>query len=246
MKKLVLFTILFSATMAATAQKTTTKTPVKKVVPAPMMKNLLDSFSYAAGINVANNMKDQGILQLNTEVMLRAMDDVFKNKPLSLTAESNNSVLQRQLEIFAKDKAESEMAKGKAFLEQNKKNKGVVTLPDGLQYLVMNQGDPAANKPKAYDTVVVNYTGSFIDGREFDNSYKRGKPTVYPVSGFVKGWIEILQLMPVGAKWKVFIPSELGYGVAGYGNGTIPPNSVLVFELSLEGIKPGTEPAPVK
>ena len=238
MKKLILVSFLFTASMAVLAQKTV-KTPVKTKIETVVMKNLLDSFSYAAGINVASNMKEQGILDLNAALMYKAIEDVFKNKPSVLTAEANNACLQKQLGIFAKTKADAEIAKGRAFLEQNKKNKDVVSLPSGLQYMVISQNDSMNNRPKITDTVVVNYVGSFIDGKEFQNSFKMGQPAVYPITGFVKGWTEILQLMPVGAKWKVFIPSELGYGASGGGNGTIPPNATLIFEISLEGIKPG-------
>ena len=237
MKKVVLFTVLFTATLAVSAQKTV-KTPVKTKMPVPVMKNLLDSFSYSAGVNVASNMREQGILELNTALMYKAIDDIFKSKPLAITAAANNECLQRQLGIFAKTKSDAEYAKGKAFLEQNKKNKDVVVLPSGVQYIVLSQKDSITNKPKLTDTVVVNYIGTFIDGKEFDNSYKRGQPAVYHVNGFVKGWTEILQLMPVGAKWKIFVPSDLGYGPGGQGNGAIPPNATLIFELSLEGIKP--------
>ena len=251
MKKVVLFTLILCATLMATAQKTTTKATTKTATlpktPALLMKNLLDSFSYAAGINVANNMKQQGIPLLNTVVMQKAMEDVFNNKPLAMTDQVIADALQRQLEIFAKIKSDADMAAGKAFLEENKKHKEVVTLPSGLQYMVISQNDSMTNKPKAYDTVVVNYIGTFIDGKEFENSYKRGQPGIFTVNvGIIKGWTEILQLMPVGAKWKVFIPSELGFGIAGAGNGAIPPNATVIFEISLEGIKPGTDPNPNK
>ena len=251
MKKVVLLTFLVSVTFAVSAQKATVKKTAKPMASAPMMKNLLDSFSYAAGVNVANNMKDQGISKLNIAILQKAMEDVFTNKALALTTENSSGALQRQLEIFAKEKAEVELAKGRAFLEANKKNKDVVVLPSGIQYIVISQNDSISHKPKQYDTVVVNYTGTFIDGIEFDNSYKHGQPGVFPVTsgangGIIKGWTEILQLMPVGAKWKVFIPSELGWGIAGAGNGAIPPNATTIFEMTLEGIKPGVNPNPAK
>lgn len=243
MKKLLLFTLVLTTTLGTTAQTPAVKTPVTKAQPKALeMKSLLDSFSYAAGLNVANNMKDQGIPALNTAIMQKAMEDIFSGKPLALTPEATTSVLQKQLEIFAKTKADAELAKGKAFLEENKKHKGVVTLPSGLQYMVISQSDSSTHKPKIYDTVVVNYTGSFIDGKEFNNSYKSGQPIIFPLNGVIKGWTEVLQLMPVGARWKVFVPSELAYGIAGGGGGVIPPNSTLVFEMVLEGIKPGTDP----
>ena len=238
MKKVVLFTLVFTITLAVTAQKTV-KSPATPKTETVVMKNLLDSFSYAAGVNVATNMKQQGITGLNSALMYKAIDDIFKNKPLAITAAANNECLQKQLGIFNKAKADAETAVGRAFLEKNKKNKDVVVLPNGLQYIVISQKDTILTKPKLTDTVIVNYIGTFIDGREFDNSYKSGQAAVYPITGFIKGWTEILLQMPVGAKWKVYVPSELAYGSAGGPSGSnIPPNATLVFEMSLEGIKP--------
>ena len=203
------------------------------------MKTLLDSFSYAAGFNVAQNMKNQGISQLNTALMFQAIDDVFKNKKSLLTTETTNSSLQKQLEIFNKAKLEAEKSRSMAFLEANKNSKAVIVLPSGLQYQVIKNGDSATNKPTINDTIVVNYFGTLIDGVEFDNSYKRGAPAVFKMNEVMKGWTEILLMMNVGSHWKVFIPAELGYGEAGYGNGLIPPNAAMIFEIILEGIKPG-------
>lgn len=238
MKKVVLFTLVFTITLAVKAQKTV-KTQVKIKTETIVMKNLLDSFSYAAGVNVASNMKQQGITAVNSALMYKAIDDIFKSKPLAITAAANNECLQKQLGIFGKAKADAEIAIGRAFLEQNKKNKDVVVLPNGIQYIVISQKDTILIKPKLTDTVVVNYIGTFIDGKEFDNSYKSGHTAIYPITGFIKGWTEILQLMPIGAKWKVYIPSDLAYGPAGYANGNIPPNATLIFEMSMEGIRLG-------
>lgn len=240
MKKVSVLCFLVIAGLNLTAQKTP-KAPVKAT--ATPIKSLLDSFSYAAGINVARNMKDQGISELNTGLMAKAIEDVFKNKAAALKDDEIQKSLQRQLDVFAKTKQSAEKARGLVFLEGNKKNKDVIVLPDGLQYQVVKAGDPAANKPKAEDTVVVNYIGTLIDGKEFDNSYKRGQPAVFAVGRVIRGWAEILQLMPVGSHWKVFIPSELAYGEAGYGNGVVPPNAVLIFDIVLEGIKPAANPA---
>lgn len=240
MKKVLIF-ILAATTVTSVNAQTTPKTTAKTNAAKPVMKNLLDSFSYAAGINVATNMKEQGISDLNTALMYKAIDDIFKNKEAALSKELVNSSLQKQLEVFAKSKAINEKAKGIAFLEANKKNPGVIVLPSGLQYQVVKYGDSLANKPKAADTIVVNYIGTFIDGKEFDNSFKRGQPAVYPLSIMIQGWKEALQMMTVGSHWKLFVPAELAYAERGGGGGVIPPNATLVFEIELEGIKPAVE-----
>ncbi len=220
----------------AQVKKTTVKTAVKTTVSASPLKTSIDSFSYAAGINIAESMKQQGITNLNSLMVKRAIDDVMnKRKPL-LSEEQCNATLQQQLQAFAQKKSGAEAAKGKAFLEANKKRPGVITLPDGLQYEILKAGNAAARKPLATDTVVVNYKGTLIDGTEFDNSFTRGEPATFPVNGVIRGWTEILQLMPKGSHWKVYIPSELGYGDRGAG-GAIPPGAALVFEIVLEDVK---------
>lgn len=128
---------------------------------------------------------------------------------------------------------EKNKAEGLAFLEQNKKKEGVVTLPNGLQYKVISSGNGPS--PKATDTVKVHYKGTLIDGREFDSSYRRGEPAVFPLNKVIKGWTEGLQLMKVGDKWTLYIPSELGYGENGAGE-MIGPNSTLIFDVELLGI----------
>ncbi len=243
MKKILTCAVAFTvmATMAI-GQKTKQANPVVKpapiqVAPKIVMKSLVDSFSYAAGLNIANNMKDQGIYPLNINLLMKAIDDVFKNNPKQLTTEIANKCLQDQMKIFSKAKTDVEKSRGVAFLQDNKKRKEITTLPDGLQYEIMKEGEANGVKPMAVDTVVVDYVGTLIDGTEFDNSMKRGQPATFPVGGVIKGWTEILQMMTKGAHWKVYIPSELGYGERGAG-ASIPPNSVLVFEITLQDIKP--------
>src|SRR4051812_36403727 len=124
-------------------------------------------------------------------------------------------------------------AEGEAFLNQNKKNKGVVTLADGLQYKIMKKG--TGPKPTDSDVVTVNYAGTLINGTEFDSSYKRHEPASFPVGGVIAGWTEALKMMKVGSKWKLFIPANLAYGERG--NRGIPPNSTLIFEVELRGIE---------
>lgn len=217
---------------------------VTAATPRLAMKNLNDSFSYAAGLNIAANMKEQGITHINGNLMAKAINDVFNGTAKALTTEQANSCLQAQLSIYNEQKsAESskksagEVAKGKAFLEANKAKAGVITLPDGLQYEIIKAGDPAGIKPTAQDTVVVNYTGKLIDGTEFDSSTKNGGPVTFPVANVIKGWTEILQLMTKGAHWKVYIPSDLAYGDRGAG-AAIAPGATLIFDIMLEDIKP--------
>lgn len=239
--------ILFSATVAvAQTSKPKTKPAVKTTTAASAvtMKNLSDSFSYAAGLNIATNMKEQGISNINAALVGKAIDDVYKGKAQAMTAEKANSCLQAQMGIYgqqkqaeAAKKSAAEAAKGKAFLEANKTHAGVITLPNGLQYEIIKAGDPAGVKPTAQDTVVVTYLGKLIDGTEFDGSEKHGGPVTFPLGQVIKGWTDIIQLMTKGAHWKVYIPSELGYGDTGNG-GAIAPGATLIFDITLEDIKP--------
>jgi FKBP-type peptidyl-prolyl cis-trans isomerase len=138
-----------------------------------------------------------------------------------------------------KEAGEANKKEGDTFLATNKTKPGVVTLPDGLQYKIIKEG--TGPKPTATDTVTVNYRGTLIDGKEFDSSYKRGEPATFPVGGVIKGWTEALQLMPVGSKWELYIPSDLAYGARGAG-ADIGPNSTLIFEVELLSIKGNEEP----
>ncbi|MFT3908442.1 MAG: FKBP-type peptidyl-prolyl cis-trans isomerase [Ferruginibacter sp.] len=247
-KLLVCLLTLGSVISCANAQvkpaltKAPAKTTAKPLMTKAAMKNLLDSFSYAAGVNIANNMKQQGIDKINTELMMKAIDDVFKNNTPALDAQQCNASLQTQMGIFNKKKDEENKkknaaikAQGEAFLAENKKRKEVITLEDGLQYEILKSGDANGLKPTAQDTVVVNYVGTLTDGKEFDAS--RGKPVEFPVGGVIRGWTEILQLMHKGDHWKVYIPSDLAYGERGAGE-AIPGGSALVFEITLEDVKP--------
>lgn len=222
--------------------KTTVKPaakPIAKsmVTTSNLMKNGVDSFSYAVGLNIANSMKSQGITNINGVLMQKAINDVFKNTKTALTEEQANMTLQQKLQEFAQKKSSAEKAKGEAFLMNNKKKTGVTVLPNGLQYEILKAGDAAGIKPTAADTVVVHYLGTLIDGTKFDASTDRGEPATFPVGGVIRGWTEILQLMTKGAKWKVAIPSDLAYGDRGAG-AQIPPGSALVFEIELLDIKP--------
>ncbi len=246
LSSILLFFVVSSASAQKNAKATAkpvAKTAVKTTASTSKFKNLLDSFSYAAGYNVATNMQAQGIKELNAAWMNQGIIDVFKKNNPKLTSEQINMSMQKQLDIFAAEKSLVEKSKGMAFLEANKKRKEVITLPSGVQYEVIKNGEANSPTAKTVDTVVVNYIVSLIDGNDIENSFKSGQPAVFPMMGVIKGWIEVLQLMRKGDHWKVYVPSELAY--AGVGNGAaIPPHSTLKFEMLLEEIRPAaTKPA---
>jgi FKBP-type peptidyl-prolyl cis-trans isomerase FklB len=217
--------------IAAQAQKTVPKkaTPVKTTQSASSLKNLNDSVSYAVGMSVAKFYAQQGIKNLNATVVAKAINDVFAKKPELLTDEQANMCVMRYLNpnLF------KTIEEGEKFLAQNKTKQGIKTTTSGLQYEVIKEGN--GPKPKATDTVEVNYLGTLINGTEFDNSYKRGSSISFPLNGVIRGWTEALQLMPVGSKYKLYIPYQLAYGMNDMGS--IPGGSTLIFEVELLGIK---------
>ena len=253
MKRLFIGFSLLTCTVASVfAQTTQTKTAaVKKTTTTSLskksavgLKSSIDSFSYAVGVNVARNLKMQEISGYSTEIIKKAMDDILSGAEPALTEQQEGAIIQKRLQESsmkkaAEEKAEAEKTQkaGAAFLAENGKRPGVITLPDGLQYEVIKKADSVSESPKLEDTVVANYVGTLINGKEFDNSYKRGTPITIGVNNVIKGWTEILQMMHVGDKWKVYIPSELGYGEKGVGQGAIPGGSTLIFEMELLGVK---------
>jgi FKBP-type peptidyl-prolyl cis-trans isomerase FklB len=201
-----------------------------------MSKSSNDKLSYSIGVNIGKNIKMER-MQFNNEFLLLGIRDALNDSLTLMTEQQIDSTLTAvQQEMMAKRFAEAEKNKkaGEAFLAANKKNKGVVSLPSGLQYKIITKGK--GKKPKATQTVSCHYRGMLIDSTEFDNSYKRGVPAEFPLNGVIKGWTEGLQLMPVGSKWELYIPSELAYGEQGRGQ-IIPPNSTLIFEIELLSIK---------
>ena len=201
------------------------------------MKNAVDSFSYAAGVSIAESMKAQGIEEVNISLISKAFTDVFKKKTTAMSSDQCQKTVQEKLQQFMQKKSAVQLEKNKQFFAENKKRNGVTSLPNGLQYEVLSSGPAGGAKPTPADTVVVHYVGTLTDGKEFDNSVKRGEPAEFPLGGVIRGWTEILQLMSPGDKWKVYIPSELGYGERGAG-GSIPGNATLIFEINLLNIKP--------
>ncbi len=206
----------------------------------PALKDQKDKVSYSIGMEIGKNLK-RGSFEINQDFLLKGIKDAFSGeKPLMTDQEITDVMTAFQKELMAK---QQEMAKkmgemnkkeGEAFLAENKKKEGVTTLPSGLQYKVIKAG--SGKKPKATDTVTVNYRGTLVNGTEFDSSYKRGNPVTFPVTGVIPGWTEILQLMEEGAKWEVVIPSNLAYGERSAGP-QIGPHSTLVFEIELISIQ---------
>lgn len=241
MKKIFSALLLLAFVFNAAAQtKPTPKTKTKFTPPVikPAFKNLMDSFSYAIGYNIASNIKSQGIKKINLDLVKKAMDEAYKNKPAAITTDLMNTVMQRQMEAFQAETAQQEIARGRAFLESNKKRQGITVLPSGLQYEVLVKADTGTAHPKDIDTVVVHYIGTLIDGKEFENSYKEGTPATFTVNRVIQGWTEALKLMTPGEKWKVYIPTELAYYLYPRDPRVIPPGAALIFEIELMAIKP--------
>lgn len=218
------------------------------------LKTEKDKVSYAIGMNIGGNFKRQHI-DVDPNLFMQGIKDATSGGKTLLTEDEERAVLTQfqgelraKMQEEAKQAAETNKKAGEEFLAANKTKQGVVTLPSGLQYKILKEGN--GPKPTASDTVECNYRGTLINGTEFDSSYKRGEPAKFPVNGVIKGWTEALQLMPVGSKWQLFIPSDLAYGERGTPGGEIGPNSTLVFEVELLGIepKPGdtTKPAEKK
>jgi len=212
-------------------------------------KSLEEKHSYALGLNLGLGLKQQSIDVDLAQLEQGIKDGLEGSKPLLTDEELKATLRQFQNDLRAKqaEKAKLEAAKNKeegdAFLEANKTKPGVVVLPSGLQYKILTEG--TGPKPAATDTVECNYRGTLINGTEFDSSAKHGGPQTFPVNRVVKGWTEALQLMPVGSKWQLFIPSNMAYGERGAG-GEIGPNSTLIFEIELVSIKPKPVAAPPK
>ncbi len=204
------------------------------------LESLQQKASYSYGVDVATRLKQQGI-ELDVNALNRGIADAYSGAELALSEEdrlqaktSFQTELRDALVKQQADVAEKNLAEGKVFLEENAKKPGVITTDSGLQYKIITTGD--GKQPQASDTVTTHYKGTLIDGREFDSSYKRDKPASFPVKGVIKGWTEALQLMHVGDKWQLYIPSELAYGATKRSE-LIQANSTLVFELELLGIK---------
>ncbi len=206
----------------------------------PSLKTQQDKVSYSIGRNIGENLKRQSV-DVNQDALAAGIKDALSEGQPLLSDEEVRKVLsefQQEMRVKAEtsmnELGEKNKKEGEAFLSANKKNEGVITLPSGLQYKVITEG--TGKSPQASDTVTTHYRGTLIDGTEFDSSHKRGEPATFPVGGVIAGWTEALQLMKVGSKWQLFIPSDIAYGARGAGQ-MIGPHASLIFEVELLSIK---------
>jgi len=234
-----------SQSTTGTAKGSTTKpagtTPRTGTSTTLTLKTQREKNSYALGMNIGSGLKKQGATASVDPVLVsRGLRDAMSGTKTAMTEDEMRAALQQLMtEVRSAQEAKSHQEgatarkDGEAFLAANKSKDGVQSLPDGLQYKILQQG--SGPKPTASDTVTVNYRGTLISGKEFDSSYKRGQPISFPVGGVIKGWTEALQLMPVGSKWQLFIPADLAYGDRGAGS-DIGPGETLIFDVELLSI----------
>ena len=190
----------------------------------------MDKVSYALGLSIGNNFQNSGIKQLQVEDFMKGLEDVLGEKQPAISYEEAKQVINDYFMKLQQERLEINKQAGAEFLEINRHKAGVVELPSGLQYQILKQGTCA--KPSANDKVKCHYHGTLINGTVFDSSVQRGEPATFGVSQVIPGWVEALQLMPVGSKWRLFIPSNLAYGEHGAGD-VIEPNSTLIFDVEL-------------
>lgn len=191
----------------------------------------MDKFSYAIGLGIGQNLLSMGAKGIVVEDFAQAIKDVLESNKTAITHTEAREIVNKYFTELEEKMNAANVENGRKFLEENKKRAGIVTLPSGLQYEVVNEGNTGTYATAA-DQVKCHYEGTLIDGTLFDSSIKRGEPAVFGVNQVIPGWVEALQLMPEGAKWKLYIPSDLAYGAQGAGE-MIPPHSTLVFEVEL-------------
>lgn len=199
-------------------------------VEAQNEEQRMDSVSYSVGVLMAQSLKQQGLTDVSPEAIARAIGHVLNNQMLEIEVEQCNQLVQDHMNAAKEKQFEMNIKEGKEFLEANSKREGVVTLPSGLQYEILTEG--SGPMPKSTDKVTVHYTGMLLNGQVFDSSVKRGQPATFGVTQVIQGWVEGLQLMPEGSKWKLYIPYDMAYGERGAGK-DIPPYAALIFEVEL-------------
>ena len=190
----------------------------------------MDKLSYALGLSMGHNFLGSGIKSLNVEDFTKGVEAVYKQEKPEISFDEAKKIINEFFSNLQDEIAETNKQAGKEFLAENAKRSGVVVLPSGLQYEVLAEGK--GRKPKVTDKVQCHYHGTLIDGQVFDSSIQRGTPAVFGVNQVIPGWVEALQLMPEGSRWKLYIPSDLAYGEQGAG-GSIPANATLIFEVEL-------------
>ena len=189
-----------------------------------------DKVSYCLGLSIASNLLSSGVNKINIEAFTDALSAAYAGIAPSIAPKEANRILQDYFQKLQNEKGSAAKEAGTRFLNENKQKEGVITLKSGLQYKIMATGNGPV--PKAKDTVKCHYEGRLINGEVFDSSYRRGEPAEFPVKGVIAGWVEALQLMPVGSKWQLYIPSELAYGEHGAGQ-SFGPNETLIFDIEL-------------
>lgn len=190
----------------------------------------MDKFSYAIGLGIGQNLLSMGAKNIVVEDFAQAIKDVIDGSETAISHQEAREIVNKYFEEMQEKMSAANIEQGKAFLDENAKKEGIVTLPSGLQYEILEVGE--GDKACATDQVKCHYEGKLIDGSVFDSSYKRGEPATFGVNQVIPGWVEALQLMPAGSKWRLYIPSELAYGAQGAGD-VIPPHSTLVFDVEL-------------
>lgn len=190
----------------------------------------MDKLSYALGLGIGQNLLSMGVKELKVEDFAKAIQAVLEGTPTEITHQEAREIVNEYFKDLEAKMHAANIEQGQVFLAENAKKEGVVTLPSGLQYEILTEGNGA--KPGATDQVKCHYEGTLIDGTLFDSSVKRGEPAVFGVNQVIPGWVEALQLMPAGSKWRLYIPSDLAYGANGAGE-MIPPHSTLVFDVEL-------------
>jgi FKBP-type peptidyl-prolyl cis-trans isomerase FklB len=236
MKKLKFVVCGFACLLAFGCQTKKAQNTSVSATPMPFeLKTEIDSVSFALGVLVANSLKNQGFTELDIRACSKGMESVQPGNTVVMAPEIAGAYVNDYVNKREAKKGQNNLEAGKAFLAQNAQRPGVVSLPSGLQYEVLTAGTGAI--PTAESQVKVHYTGTLLDGTVFDSSVEAGEPIVTPVTGVIEGWVEALQLMQVGSKWKVYIPAELAYGAQSAGP-LIGPNSTLIFEMELLEIVP--------
>jgi FKBP-type peptidyl-prolyl cis-trans isomerase FklB len=190
----------------------------------------VERFSYALGLNVASNLIKSGVKTINPEAFVNAINDTFLGDMPKIMPDEANTILENFMSKINVEQSDENLKNGLEFLALNSNETDVVELPSGLQYKILEKGE--GDVPALSDKVKCHYKGSLINGSVFDSSYERGQPAVFPVNGVIQGWVEALQRMPVGSKWQLYVPPELGYGEQGAGE-AIGPNSTLIFDVEL-------------
>lgn len=236
MKKIILISFCAGVSSLGFAQQKKPATPAKPAAAKPaaapgttLLKTSIDSLSYAIGLLDGNFFKMQGIDQVNPQLLGRGFDDILKNKAI-MTPEQADALLRREMQKTARKKIQPNIDEGTKFLAENAKKPGIRTTASGLQYEVLQEG--SGPHPAATSTVKVHYDGQLLNGKKFDSSRDRGTPAQFSLTQVIRGWVEGIQLMSAGSRYKFYVPYQLGYGEQGNGE-AIPGGSALIFDVEL-------------